>query len=324
MPQAYDVIGLGSAIVDVLAFCEESSLRNLGLIKGSMALIDEARAEALYGSMGQATECSGGSAANTLAGVASLGGKAAFIGKVKADQLGQIFTHDIRASGVHFSTAPLTAGPATARCLIYVTPDAQRTMNTYLGACTELTIADVQAAPIARTQVLYIEGYLWDSPGMKAAAEQAIVIAKTADKKVALTLSDSFCVERHRATFLEKLAHTDILFSNEHEILTLTEEKTLEAAVKKAQGLCPVVVITRSEKGAAVLAGGAVEVVPAAPISNVVDTTGAGDLFAGGFLFGFTRGWPMKKCAALGNSCAGHIIQQIGARSERPLKALVA
>ncbi len=320
----YDVIGLGSAIVDVLAFCDDTILGELGLAKGSMALIDESRAETLYTHMGPSNECSGGSAANTLAGLASLGGRGAFIGKVKRDQLGEIFTHDIRACGVQFNTTPADSGAATARCLIFVTPDAQRTMNTFLGACLGLTPADIDNAPISQAHILYLEGYLWDSPAMLAAARHAIATAEAADTRVALTLSDSFCVDRHRDALLAQLPEVDILFANEAEIIALTQAPDFTTAQQRAQDLCDIIVITRSEKGAVVLADGKVEIVPAEAVTDVVDTTGAGDLFASGFLYGATRGWDVRACASLGNACAGKIIQQTGARSAVPLDRLVA
>lgn len=321
----YDIIAIGNAIVDVLAPCTDSALTTLGLAKGSMQLIDEAQAESLYAGMGSSTECSGGSAANTLAGLAGLGAKCAFIGKVRDDQLGEIFRHDLRAVGVAFDTPAAGQGPATARCLIFVTLDAQRTMATYLGACVGVTEADVDEALISNSAMLYIEGYLWDQPPVKAAIRKAISAAKKAGRKVAFTLSDTFCVERHRAEFLELLeGDIDILFANEHELLSLFEARDFDTACKQLQVRCEVAAVTRSEKGCVVITKAGIEAHAAERIANVVDTTGAGDLFASGFLFGLSRGLNFAACAALGNSCAGRIIQQMGARSATPLADVLA
>jgi sugar/nucleoside kinase (ribokinase family) len=320
----YDVCGIGNAIVDVLSFTEDAFLKEHSLAKGGMMLIDEARAEELYGFMESAAECSGGSVANSVAAIASLGGTPAFIGKVKSDQLGEIFRHDMRGVGVHFDTNPATSGAATARCLIFVTPDAQRTMNTYLGACTDVRVEDVNDALIAKSQVLYIEGYLWDQPHAKEAIRKAVDAAKKKGRKVALTLSDTFCVERHRADFFELIRRSvDILFANENEIKSLFEEETYETASWQAKGLCPIVVVTRGEKGAVVLLKDATIQVDAETIAEVMDTTGAGDLFAAGFLYGYTQGRGLMGCARLGNACAAHIIQQLGARSMKPLREVV-
>jgi len=319
----YDVAGIGNAIVDVLSFAPDAFLEKHTLTKGAMILVDEARSQELYGQMGQATECSGGSVANSLAGMASLGGKCAFIGKVAADQLGGIFTHDLKSLGVQFSTPPLSSGPSTANCMIYVTPDAQRTMVTYLGACSKVTEADINEETIAAAGITYIEGYLWDTDHAKAAIRKAITVAKKSGRKIALTLSDTFCVDRHRDSFLELVnGDIDILFANESEIQSLYETD-FAGALKKARGACPIIAVTRSEKGSVVLTKDAVEEVPTAHIAKVVDTTGAGDLYASGFLFGLSRGWELAACAALGNRCAGEIIQQIGARSMKPLDRLV-
>lgn len=320
-----DVVGIGNAIVDVLSATEEEKFAALGLTKGSMTLIDEAAAEKLYANMGGATECSGGSAANTLAGLAGLGGSCAFIGKVKDDQLGEIFGHDMRAAGVEFSTYASADGPATARCLIFVTPDAQRTMATYLGACVNVTEDDIDEGLITQGAILYVEGYLWDPPHAKAAIRAACMIAKSAGKKVAFTLSDTFCVKRHREEFLELLNGTvDILFANEYELLALYDTTDFDAACRKLQGTCDLAAITRSEKGCSIVTRVKVTHVPCDPVAHVVDTTGAGDLFASGFLYGLARGWDLERAAKLGNRCAGLIIQQMGARSVRPLKPLAA
>lgn len=323
MQPLFDITGIGNAIVDVLSPCEDSALNALALTKGSMTLIDEATGERLYGAMGAATECSGGSAANTLAGIASLGGRCAFIGKVRDDQLGGIFRHDMRAVGVQFDTPAAASGPATARCLIFVTPDAQRTMATYLGACSQVTEDEVDASLIASSGILYIEGYLWDQPHAKAAIRKAFAAAHAGLRRVAFTLSDTFCVERHRTEFLELLPTIDILFANEHELCALMQTQSFEEAVAKFQGSCAIAAVTRSEKGCVVITREAVLPVAAERIAHVVDTTGAGDLFASGFLFGLARGLELQECAQLGNRCAGVIIQQMGARSTRPLAALL-
>jgi sugar/nucleoside kinase (ribokinase family) len=319
-----DVTGIGNAIVDVLAHADDAFLKAHGLAKGTMALIDEARAAELYAAMGQAVEVSGGSAANTLSGVASLGGHAAYIGKVREDQLGEVFSHDIRAVGVSFDTRPTRGGASTARCLILVTPDAQRTMNTYLGACRELGPDDLDEALIARSKVVYLEGYLWDPPAAKQAFLKASAIAAAAGRKVSLSLSDPFCVERHRAEFLELVdQHVDILFANEREICALYGAARLEDAVAAVRGRCELAVVTRSEHGSLVLAGEHMYEVPAEKVARVVDTTGAGDLFAAGFLYGYTQGRSPAECAKLGAICAAEVISHFGARPESSLRELV-
>ena len=325
MSQAQDVVGLGNAIVDVIAHAEDSFLAAEGMAKGGMTLIEAERAESLYARMGPAVEMSGGSAANTMAGIASLGGGAAFIGKVKDDQLGAIFAHDIRAAGVAFRTRPARGGAPTARCLIFVTPDAQRTMNTYLGASVELGPEDVDEALIAAAQVTYLEGYLWDRPRAKDAFRKAARIAHEAGRQVALTLSDPFCVERHRAEFQELVrGPVDILFANEAEIRALWQVPDFGAALSATRGLVQIAALTRSEKGSVVLSNGKTESVPAEPVQRVVDTTGAGDLFAAGFLHGLTQGRPPAEAARIGAIAAAEVIAHVGARPERPLKARVA
>jgi len=320
----FDVIGIGNAIVDVLSFADEAAIVSYGLNKGSMTLVDEARATTLYKQMGPTTACSGGSVANTLAGMASLGAKTAFIGKVKNDQLGAIFNHDMHAVGVHFETTMMERGPATANCLVYVTPDAQRTMATYIGACSRVSEADIEEHTIQNAAITYIEGYLWDTETAKAAIRKAITIAHKAGNKIAFTLSDTFCVDRHRDEFLELIKHDiDILFANEMEIKSLYQTKDLKIALSKARGATDIVAVTRSEKGSTVLTSEKTEDVPTNPVAKVVDTTGAGDLYASGFLYGLTRGWDLAACAQLGNRCAGEIITQIGARSLKPLHVLV-
>jgi sugar/nucleoside kinase (ribokinase family) len=325
MSQAQDVVGLGNAIVDVIAHAEEAFLAAEGMAKGGMTLIEADRAESLYARMGPAVEMSGGSAANTMAGIASLGGRAAFIGKVKDDQLGAIFAHDIRSAGVAFRTRPARGGAPTARCLIFVTPDAQRTMNTYLGASVELGPEDVDEALIAAAQVTYLEGYLWDRPRAKDAFRKAARIAHEAGRKVALTLSDPFCVERHRAEFQELVkGPVDILFANEAEIRALWQVREFDAALSATRGLVQIAALTRSEKGSVVLSNGKTEHVPAVPVQRVVDTTGAGDLFASGFLHGLTQGRPPAEAARIGAIAAAEVISHVGARPERPLAGLVA
>lgn len=320
-----DVVGLGNAIVDVIAPAEDAFLGREGMAKGTMTLIEAERAEALYRRMGPAVEVSGGSAANTMAGLASLGGRAAFIGKVRQDQLGVIFAHDIRAAGVTFRTQPASAGPPTARCLILVTPDAQRTMNTYLGASVELGPEDVEEGLVSAARVIYLEGYLWDRPRAKAAFRKAARIAHAAGGKVALTLSDPCCVERHRPEFLELAkGPVDILFANEAEIRALWQVPDFDAALQATRGLVEVAVLTRSAKGSVVLSGDSVEPVAAEPVARVVDTTGAGDLFAAGFLYGYTQGRPLGQAARIGAIAAAEVIGHVGARPETPLAALVA
>lgn len=321
---ALDVVGIGNAIVDVISHAEEAFLVENGLEKGAMTLIDAERAETLYGRMGPGIEMSGGSAGNTMAGIASLGGRGAYIGKVHDDQLGRVFRHDIRAVGVRFDTPPLTEGAPTARCLILVTPDAQRTMNTYLGACVELGPDDIDPALVASAQVTYMEGYLWDPPRAKQAFLKAAEVAHAAGRKVSLTLSDSFCVDRHRESFADLVEnHVDILFANEHEIVSLYRAGSFEEAMAAVRGRCEVTVLTRSEKGAVVVTRDGAEAVPAAPVSRLVDTTGAGDLFAAGFLYGFTRARPAAECARIGAVAAAEVIGHVGARPEVPLSGLL-
>jgi sugar/nucleoside kinase (ribokinase family) len=320
-----DVVGIGNAIVDVLSQADDSFIQQEKLAKGTMALIDEARAHDLYGKMGPGIEASGGSAANTIAGIASLGGKAAYIGKVADDPLGKVFVQDLRATGVRYDTAPLAGGPATARCLILVTPDAQRTMNTFLGASVEFQPVDIDRDLIASAQITYLEGYLFDRHAAKEAFRQAGAIAHQAGRKVSLTLSDPFCVDRHRADFRALIrGQVDILFANEAEICSLYETQDFEKAAAAVRAEAEIAVLTRSEKGAEVVTAKDRVKVPAAPVGKVVDTTGAGDLFASGFLYGFTRGRDMAHCAKLGALCAAEIISHFGARPEAKLADLAA
>jgi sugar/nucleoside kinase (ribokinase family) len=327
MPQTdYDVVCIGNAIVDVLAKTDDAFLKGNRLTKGAMTLIDAAKAELLYSAMGPGIEISGGSAANTAAGIASLGGKAGYIGKVCDDQLGGVFRHDIRAAGVTFSTPPLKNEPPTARCLIFITPDAQRTMQTYLGACVELGPDDVHEKTIAGAAVTYLEGYLWDKDAAKEAFRKAVKVAHAAGRKVALTLSDSFCVDRHRAEFRDLVDnHVDIVFANQHEIESLYQVATVEAAVAHL-GAKPgrITVITRSEKGSIIVGGGGVHNVHADPIDRAVDTTGAGDLYAAGFLYGYTQGKDLPTSGYIGSIAAAEIISHIGARPQVSLQELVA
>ena len=321
---AFDVLGIGNAIVDVITHADDSFLTKHALVKGSMTLIDEARAETLYGAMGPGVEISGGSCGNTIAGVASFGGKGAYVGKVRNDQLGAVFGHDLRATGVTFGTAQATEGPSTARCLIVVTPDAQRTMNTYLGACTRLGPSDIDVAQVAAAQVTYVEGYLWDPPEAKKAVLKAFDAAHAAGRKVSITLSDSFCVDRYRDEFRALIRDkVDILFANESEIKSLYQVDSFEAALAAARAENKICALTRSEKGSVVIKGGEIHAVPAAPVARVVDTTGAGDLYAAGFLFGFTHGKPLAECARLGGIAAAEVISHVGARPEKALKGLI-
>ncbi len=322
----YDVLGIGNAIVDVIARTEDDFLVAHGMHKGTMALIDEARAEKIYQAMGPAAESSGGSAANTIVGVASFGGRAAFVGKVKNDELGRAFTHDIRAARVGFDTKPASDGPSTARCYIMVTPDGERTMNTYLGAAQDLHPKDIDEAAIAASAVVYLEGYLWDPPHAKEAFVKAADIAHKYGRRVALTLSDAFCVDRYRSEFLNLIRKgtVDILFANERELHSLYETSDFDTAVKLLRADARLAVVTRSEKGCVVVARDAVEAVQAMPIEKVVDVTGAGDLFAAGFLVGHSHGKDHRTSARMGALAAAEVIQHIGARPAVSLKALAA
>jgi sugar/nucleoside kinase (ribokinase family) len=320
-----DIVGIGNAIVDVIAHAEENFLTMHGLAKGTMTLIDEAQADRLYGEMGPAVEYSGGSVANSMAGAAALGARAAYIGKVRDDQLGTIFGHDIRAAGVAFGSRPANGGTSTARCFILVTPDAHRTMCTYLGACRELGPDDVDRDLVASAKVTYLEGYLWDDPGAKAAFRVAMDAARAAGRKVSLTLSDPFCVDRHRDDFLQLVEHdVDILFANEHEIVSLYQAADFDDALQHVRHHCEIAALTRSEKGSVIVANDEVHVVDAEPVAHVLDTTGAGDLYAAGFLWGYTQGKDLRACARAGGIAAAEIISHFGARSEDDLAALMA
>jgi sugar/nucleoside kinase (ribokinase family) len=321
----YDVLGLGNAIVDVIAETDERTLDRLGLAKGTMTLIDRARMTRLYDGMGPAVEISGGSCANTMAALASLGAKSAYVGKVQDDQLGEVFRHDIRATGVDFRTVPLDNGPPTARCLIFVTRDAQRTMATYLGACVELGPDDVDEVQVGAAGIVYLEGYLWDRPGAKAACLKAAEIAHRHGRKVALTLSDPFCVDRWRAEFADLIArHVDILIANEVEICSLYGVNELDQAADMVRGQVQVAALTCSANGSVLVANGLTHRIAAAPVDAVVDSTGAGDLYAAGLLYGLARDLPLPACGRLGSLAAAEVLGDFGARPKRPLKPLVA
>jgi sugar/nucleoside kinase (ribokinase family) len=322
----YDVIAIGNAIVDVMAPCSDELIEELGLHRGGMTLVDAARAHELYDAMGPAREISGGSAANTLAGLAALGAQCAFIGQVADDQLGEVFAHDIRAAGIDFDTPPRADDPPTARCLIFVTPDAQRTMNTFLGASQFLPATTLNAEAVAAAKVLYLEGYLWDPAEPRAAMRRAIEAARAAGRKVAFTLSEVFVIDRYGDDFRALIEDglIDILFANHHELAALTGEDDIEAGIAALHGKVPTLVVTRSADGAIGISGGERAEVAAEPIEDVVDTTGAGDLFAAGFLYGHVNGESLATCLRMGAICAAEIISHYGARSEADLKALVA
>ncbi|MBK1669443.1 adenosine kinase [Rhodovibrio sodomensis] len=320
-----DVLGIGNAIVDVIARSDDDFLAAHALPKGGMTLIDSDQAHRLYEAMGPATEMSGGSVANTMAGIASLGGRGAFIGKVRNDQLGGIFRHDIQATGVDFETPSAATGLPTARCLVFVTPDAQRTMATFLGASTELGPDDLDHHQIAQAKVTYLEGYLWDAPAAKQAFVEAARAAHESGNRVALSLSDGFCVDRHRDSFLDLVEnHVDILFANEDEITKLYQVDAFDDALQHVRGHCEVAALTRSAKGSLVLSGEEVHVVDAATPERLADTTGAGDLYAAGFLYGFTQGYGLPDCGRLGAAAAAEAISHVGARPEMPLNNLIA
>ena len=320
----YDVLGIGNAIFDVLVQTDEKFLTSHGMTKGGMALIDEARALAIYNDMGPATEMSGGSAANTIVGIANLGARAAYVGKVRDDQIGRLYTHDIRAAGVVFETRAAADGPATGCSYILVTPDGERTMNTYLGAAQELTPADIDEAQVAAAGIIYLEGYLWDPKSAKEAFVKAATIAHGAGRQVALTLSDSFCVDRYRDEFLDLMRKgtVDLIFANEAELHSLYQTSDFETALKQLREDTKLGIVTRSEKGCVVASKDGVVAVPAFPIDRMVDTTGAGDLFAAGFLFGLVRNAGHENAGRLGALAAAEVIQHIGARPQASLKEL--
>jgi len=323
MSTELDVVGIGNAIVDIIARCDDDFIAAEGLAKGGMRLIDAAEADRLYSQMGPATEMSGGSAANTCAGLASLGARTAFIGKVAGDQFGTVFAHDIRAIGVEYETTQSHSQSPTARCLVLVTPDGERTMSTYLGASTELGNGEIVPELIRTARITYLEGYLFDPPEAKAAFHEAARIAAEAGRQVALSLSDTFCVERHRAAFRSLIqGGVDVLFGNQEEVCALYETDTLEDALPQLRAECTLAAVTRSGEGSIIMTPDDTIEVPAAHVDHVVDTTGAGDLYAAGFLHGLARGRPLDECGRLGSLAAAEIISHIGARPETSLAEL--
>jgi len=311
----FDVVGIGNALVDVISTVDDDFIEAHDFPHGATTMVELDRAEAVYADLPPAQEISGGSCANTIAGLASFGASVAFIGRVRDDQLGKVYTHDLRSLGVHFDVPPATAGPATGRCLVMVTPDAQRTQCTYLGASTFIGPEDVDPAVVARAQVTYLEGYLWDQPPAKDAIRKAAAAARDAGRRVALTLSDPFCVDRHRSEFRALVEdEIDVLFANETEICSLYEVDDFDAALQRVRGHCQIAALTRSERGSVVVAGDEVHVIDAHPIDRVVDTTGAGDQYAAGFLYGLTRGLDLATCGRLGAAAAAEVISHFGAR----------
>ena len=320
----YHVAAIGNAIVDILVHCDDGLPQRLGFAKGVMTLIGEDLVGGIYEALPPAVECSGGSAANTIVGIAQLGLNTAYLGKVKDDQLGRVFRHDIHKSDVHFPTPAAGSGPATAQCFVLVTPDAQRTMLTYLGACVDFGPADVDEEVIAHSAITYLEGYLFDPPQAKAAFRQAAAVAHRAGRKVSLSLSDPFCVGRHRAEFMELISgHVDILFANEAELTALYETTDFDTAIAQVRSHVELAAITRGARGSVVVAGDVTTTVAAAPVAQVVDTTGAGDLYAAGFLAGLGFGCDHGTCATMGGIAAGEIISHLGARPEQNLADLV-
>ncbi len=321
----FDVLCIGNAICDVFSHVESDFLVQEDLIKGAMRLVDADEAVRLYERMGQTSRISGGSAGNTAVGVASLGGAPAYIGKVAEDELGHAYRHDMRGANVHFETSALSGGAPTARSMILITPDGERTMNTYLGACVELTSADIDPEVVRASAVTYMEGYLWDPQAAKNAFLHAAEIAHAADRQVSLTLSDSFCVDRYRAEFLSLMREgvVDILFANEHELKALYETSDIDSAVLAVREDCPITALTLGSEGAMAITREKTVKVPAQPVDSVVDLTGAGDLFASGFLYGLARGFDLRACADIGCLCAGEVISHVGARPEKTLKHLV-
>lgn len=324
VPAVYDVCAVGNAIVDVIVESDDTFLKVHGIAKGSMQLIDEDRAEYLYKEIGPAIEMSGGSAANTVAGIAALGGTPTYIGKVRDDQLGQIFRHDMQASGVYFPTKSAQEGPATARCMILVTPDAERSMNTFLGVSVEMEPADIDPQQIANAQMTYLEGYLFDKPKAKEAFHLAAHIGHEANRQIVLTLSDTFCVDRHREAFVELVRDKiDFLFANEFELMALYQVSSFEQAMALARTQCQTVVGTRSEKGAVIANGMETWAIPAEPVEKAIDSTGAGDLFAAGVLYGVTHGHSLAESGRIGAIAAAEVISHYGPRPQRDLKELV-
>jgi sugar/nucleoside kinase (ribokinase family) len=320
----YDLLGIGNALVDVSVHVTDAFLDEHRLVKGAMTLVDAERADFLYSQMPPGVECSGGSCGNTMAGFASLGGSGAYIGKVKDDQLGRVFRHDLRSLGVDFDTPAAADGPATGCCLVLVTPDAQRTMCTYLGAATELTPNDIDPEIVEAAKVVYMEGYLFDPPDAQRAFAAAADMAHAAGGKVAITLSDGFCVDRHRDAFRRLVEdHTDILFANEDEILSLYQVATFDEAMQLVRGHCEVACLTRSEKGSVILSNNEVHVIDAEPVAAVIDTTGAGDQYAAGFLYGYTRDMDLATCGRIASIAAAEIISHNSSRPQANLAGLV-
>jgi sugar/nucleoside kinase (ribokinase family) len=320
----FDVVGIGNALVDVIAHASDSFIDEHGLVKGWMDLIDTERAVQLYQALGSAVEMSGGSAANTMCGVASFGGRAAYIGKVNQDELGRVFGHDLLAVGVQFRAGAYDNEVPTGRCIIVVTPDAERTMNTYLGASSLLTPTDVDDRAVIDAKLLYMEGYLYDRPEAKQAFRHAARIAHSAGRMVSLTLSDSFCVERHRDDFLSLVDdEVDLLFGNQAELMALYETDSFEASVAALRQQCPLAAITVGAKGSIIVTGDELVEVPAVPVRKVIDTTGAGDLYASGFLYGLTQGLPLPECGQLGSIAAAEVIGHVGPRPLVELRTLV-
>lgn len=325
MTNKYDVLGIGNAIVDVLTHVDDGFLKNQSLEKGSMMLVSDIEAANIYEKLGHCIECSGGSAANTIAGLASMGSRSSFIGKIKDDQLGRVFQHDIRAQGANFDTAATDFGPPTAHCLVLVTPDAERTMCTYLGACVDLNESDIDEESIRNSSVIYLEGYLWDPDAAKNAFRKAIKIAHNAGNKVALSLSDSFCVDRHHQEFVDLVKNdVDVLFANEDEIMKLYNTDDVNLAARQLQEDCEIGAITRGAKGCIVTNKDEIGHVQGRKIEKLVDTTGAGDLFAAGFLHAYTYGRSIGECGALGNLVASEVVTHIGARPDIDLKRFIS
>ena len=311
----YDVVAVGNALVDVLAHEDEAFIERHGLVKGTATMVDAATGDVVYAAMNPATEVSGGSAANTAVGIASLGGRSAYIGKVRDDQLGAVFAHDLRAAGVHFDTPPATSGPPTGRCLVVVTADAERTMCTYLGAADQIGPDDIDDDLVASAAVTYLEGYLWDQPAAKEALRRAMSAARRAGRMVALTMSDPFCVDRHRTEFLDLVrGPVDIVFANQHELCSLFETDDVDRAIAEVRGMCEIVAVTRSELGSVVVTQTDTYAVDVAPVDAVVDLTGAGDLYAAGFLYGLTHDHDLPTAGAIGSMAAAEVIGHVGAR----------